>query len=77
MRYTDITDIKSLEAAREQLSRKMDAKEKEISRRYETVKEACSPVSIFAGLLKKASYRTPYDRILLGIVRTLIHRLRA
>ncbi|MGM9736255.1 MAG: hypothetical protein ACI3ZL_07575 [Candidatus Cryptobacteroides sp.] len=77
MRYTDITDIKSLDAAREQLSGRMEAKAKEISRHYEAVKESCTPVSIFAGVVKRVSYRTPYDRILLGIVRNIIHRLKA
>ncbi len=76
MKYSEIKDIKSLDKAREDIFSRLESKENEIMRNYGNVKEAYSPVSIFAGALRSISHDIPFDRIALGMVRSLINRLR-
>lgn len=76
MKYSEIKDLESLDAARQDVSEKLGLKGREIYANYDRVRESYTPLSIFAVALKRISGNIPFDRILLNLVRRLILRFK-
>ena len=76
MKYSDIKDIRGLDAAREDIASRLESKGREIYANYDRVRESYTPLSIFAVALKRISGNIPFDRILLNLVRRLILRFK-
>lgn len=65
MRYSDIKDLESLNAALKSVSKEVSAKGQKVVTRWEDVKEAYSPVNLLAAGIKSASSSIPLDKIVL------------
>ena len=76
MKYSDIKDIRGLDAAREDIASRLESKGREIYANYDRVRESYSPTSLFASAVKSISGSIPFDRILLSAVRSLIRRFQ-
>lgn len=71
MRYSDIKDIEGLDEARRQLSRKVDAKGKEVLKRYDDLREAYSPIGLMAAGIRSISGSIPFDKLILYGLRLI------
>lgn len=75
MDYSKIKDLKTLEKAQRQLSRKINRKEEELRKNCKRVKEAYSPASLTASAIHGFSGTIPFDQMLLNLLRKAIQRL--
>ncbi len=65
MRYSDIKDLESLNAALKSVSKEVSAKGQKVVAHWEDVKEAYSPVNLLTAGIKSASSSIPFDKIVL------------
>ena len=74
MKYSEIKNIESLDAARRRLKADIDAKRRELASGAEAFRDACTPMAIVAEGLRRASATIPVDRIVLSLIRRLRRR---
>ena len=55
MKYSDIKDIRGLDAAREDIASRLESKGREIYANYDRVRDSYSPTSLFASAVKSIS----------------------
>ncbi len=75
MKYSDIKDIASIDAARKDLSAKIDAQRVKLSTCWEDTKESYTPISLTATAIKNLSGVIPFDKLALAAVRALKNKL--
>lgn len=75
MKYAEIKDLKSLDAARTKLAVQIADKQKDIARQIETVRRSYSPAAVTASAINGISGVIPFNRIVLSLVRRLLSRL--
>lgn len=76
MKYSEIRDLKGLDTACGEISKKIRAKGEEVLDRWEDVKESYSPTSMVASGIKSISHTIPFDRIILWGIRAFRSFLR-
>lgn len=70
MNYLDIKDLKSLDAARSELSSELVRKKAELKGRYLNAKACFSPVALLASSVKSAALHfLPMDSLVVGMMR--------
>jgi len=70
MNYLDIKDLKSLDAARSELSSELVRKKTELNGRYLSAKACFSPVALLASSVKSAALHfLPMDGLVVGMMR--------
>lgn len=70
MNYLDIKDLKSLDAARSELSSELVRKKAELSGRYLDAKACFSPVALLTSSVKSAALHfLPMDSLVVGMMR--------
>ena len=75
MNYLDIKDLKSLDAARSELSSELVRKKAELDGRYLSAKACFSPVSLLASSVKSAALHfLPMDGLVVGMMRYFFGR---
>lgn len=74
MKYSDIKDMKGLEYARRDLSRKMKDKGDEVVEKWVSAREAYSPAGMIAAGLKSISGAVPFDRMALWAIRRILRK---
>ena len=74
MRYSDITDIESLDKARRILSRRVERKGEEVLERWNEMKDAYSPMGLLASGIRSISGSIPFERILFYGLRMIRRR---
>lgn len=77
MKYSEIKDIESLDAARSVLAEKLDERSRRLSASYSEFKDSVTPSGIFASALHSLSTNSgiAYDRIVLTLLRILKRKL--
>ena len=76
MNYSEIRDLKGLDAARRQIAESLDLKERELRADMSDVREACTPANILAAGIRRASSSIPLGRLALMAIRVIKSRLR-
>jgi len=71
MKYSNIKNLQELDDAQREVHKKLREKEKELNRRYDTVRNSFTPVNLFASGLRSASKKRPYDQYLLNLIRRI------
>lgn len=71
MKYSEITDIRSLDAAHKSLASKIEAKGREVTESWDNVKLEYSPAGLFAHGLKSISGNIRFDKLALWAVKFL------
>ena len=75
MNYLDIKDLKSLDAARSELSSELVRKKAELNGRYLSAKSCFSPVALLASSVKSAALHfLPMDSLVVGMMRYFFGR---
>lgn len=75
MNYLDIKDLKSLDAARSELSSELVRKKVELNGRYLSAKSCFSPVALLASYVKSAALHfLPMDSLVVGMMRYFFGR---
>lgn len=75
MNYLDIKDLKSLDAARSELSSVLVRKKAELNGRYMDAKACFSPVALLASSVKTAALHfLPMDSLVVGMMRYFFGR---
>ncbi len=75
MKYAEIRDMDSLDAARREISEKLDVKGKEVIDSLRDVRETCTPAGLIAAGIRRLSGTVPLDRIVLTAIRVIKSRL--
>lgn len=76
MKYQEVKDLASLNAACKDVSSRADAKGREVLQRWEEAKEAYSPASVIASGIRSISSSIPFDKIVLWGIRAFRAFLR-
>lgn len=75
MNYLDIKDLKSLDAARSELSSELVRKKAELNGRYLSAKASFSPVALLDSSVKSAALHfLPMDSLVVGMMRYFFGR---
>lgn len=75
MKYSEIKNIESLDAARRRLKVDIDAKRQELSSGAEAFRDACTPTAVIASAVHAVSSSIPFDRLALWAIRRLKSKL--
>ena len=79
MKYSQISSLEELEKERLRLRSEEGRQKKNISDRFDKVKQSTTTANLFGAALRTYSDKKniPYDRFLLKIVRRLINRVKS
>ncbi len=71
MKYSEISDIQSIDAARREISEKLDAKGREVVGGFSNFRETCTPETLLADGIRRLSGTVPLNRIVLFTIRLI------
>lgn len=75
MKYSQIKDLGSLDAALRELTGQLEDKGREISEDLGSLRDACTPSNILAAGIRSVSSALPLDRLALWAIRRIKSRL--